>query len=57
MSKDDIGVWLKVNETTYMCSNCKAIVTVEENIKYQRFCYWCGKQLMPIIDTSNLTNS
>ena len=44
----NIGAWIKANETTYMCSNCKAIVTGKENIKFQRFCYWCGKQLMPI---------
>jgi hypothetical protein len=45
MSDDLISCWLMVGKNTFMCPVCKAQITGNENIKYQRYCYWCGTKM------------
>jgi len=45
MSSDLISRWLMVGKNTFMCPVCKARITGNENIKYQRYCYWCGTKM------------
>ena len=50
------SIWLMVGKNTFMCPVCKAKITGNENIKYQRYCYWCGTKMTQDEETNNETN-
>jgi transcription initiation factor IIE alpha subunit len=50
------SIWLMVGKNTFMCPVCKAQITGNENIKYQRYCYWCGTKMTQDKEANNETN-
>lgn len=50
------SIWLMVGKNIFMCPVCKAKITGNENIKYQRYCYWCGTKMTQDEEANNETN-